>query len=318
VRATLEQIDVVKKMSRAYSASLANAYTVKDIETNFQANKISSLIGIEGAHQIDGSLATLRMMYEIGARYMTLTHNCNNEVADSCFNNCAGNPDCRQGTCVNGTCTEVQTEGISAFGEIVIREMNRLGMLIDISHVSVQAMKRALEITSAPVIFSHSNAKALCGNVRNVPSDVLVQLQANRGIIMLSFLSEFLNCSQYSTASQVIDHIRYIATGNCPSWKPNCSEPDGFPFSGIGFDHIGLGSDFDGATNFPPDLNSVDHFLSLTTLMLAAFEPDQVEKIIGGNIIRVMREVELVSQSLNSTFPKKKKIFPQRSCKKKI
>jgi membrane dipeptidase len=313
VRATLEQIDVVKKMVRAYPI-LASAYTVNDIQNNFAANKISSLIGIEGSHSIDGSLAALRMMYELGARYMTLTHNCNNVVADSCYNNCAGDPDCRNGTCVGGICTAEQTQGVSAFGEIVLLEMNRLGMLIDISHVSVPAMKRALQISKAPVIFSHSNAKALCGNVRNVPSDVLVQLQVNRGVIMLSFLSDFLNCSQNSSASQVIDHIRYIATGNCPAWKTDCNA--GFNFSGIGFDYIGLGSDFDGATNFPPDLNSVADFVHLTNLMLNEFSQESVEKIIGGNIIRVMREVETVAQNLNSfTFPNETMIFPQRACR---
>jgi len=301
-------------MVRAYSSDLASAYTVNDIQNNFAANKISSLIGIEGSHSIDGSLAALRMMYELGARYMTLTHNCNTVVADSCYNNCAGDPDCRNGTCVGGICTAEQTQGVSAFGEIVLLEMNRLGMLIDISHVSVPAMKRALQISKAPVIFSHSNAKALCGNVRNVPSDVLVQLQVNRGVIMLSFLSDFLNCSQNSSASQVIDHIRYIATGNCPAWKTDCNA--GFNFSGIGFDYIGLGSDFDGATNFPPDLNSVADFVHLTNLMLNEFSQESVEKIIGGNIIRVMREVETVAQNLNSfTFPNETMIFPQRACR---
>jgi len=312
VRATLEQIDVVKKMTRANSANLANAYTAKDIMDNFAANKISSLIGVEGAHQIDGSLATLRMYYELGARYMTLTHQCNNEVADSAHNLCADDTDCRLGTCVSGTCSVVQTEGVPEFGRLAILEMNRLGMLVDISHVSVNAMKRALEISEAPVIFSHSNSYALCNDVRNVPSDVLIQLQANGGIIMLAFLSNFINCSETATTSQLIDHMSYIATGQCPSWKPDCSNGT---FTGIGFDHIGLGSDFDGATYFPDDLNSVDKFLSLTTAMLARFTPDQVQLIVGGNLLRVLNRVEQVSQSLNSIFPNETMIFPSRPCR---
>jgi membrane dipeptidase len=300
-------------MSRAYSSHLADAFTVQDIMNNFDADKISSLIGIEGAHQIDGSLATLRMMYSLGARYMTLTHQCNNDVADSAHNLCADDTNCRLGTCVNGTCSEVQTEGISAFGRLAILEMNRLGMLVDISHVTVPAMLKALEISKAPVIFSHSNAKALCGNVRNVPSDVLIQLQQNGGIIMLSFLSEFLNCSSDSHIDQVIDHIRYIATGVCPAWKIDCNA--GVNFTGIGFDHIGLGSDFDGATYFPAGLNSVADFLPLTALMISHFTDDQVEKIVGGNMIRVMRQVETVSKTLQSTFPDETMIFPPRACR---
>jgi len=313
VRVTLEQIDVVKKMSRAYSTWLANAYTVKDINTNFENGKISSLIGIEGAHQIDGSLATLRSMFDLGARYMTLTHTCNNDVADSAHNQCADDSNCRLGTCANGTCTEEQTEGVTEFGRLAILEMNRMGMLVDISHVSVPAMKRALEISLAPVIFSHSNAKALCGVVRNVPSDVLLQLQANGGIIMLSFLSDFINCSTVSTASQVLDHIRYIATGQCPDWKPDCNAD--FNFTGIGFDNIGMGSDFDGADYFPDDLNSVDDFLPFTDSMLREFGAENTRKIVGLNILRVMSRVETVAQSLNNIFPNETMIWPQRNCR---
>jgi len=312
VRVTLEQIDVVKKMTRAYSASLANAYTAKDIMDNFAAKKISSLIGVEGAHQIDGSIATLRLFYELGARYMTLTHQCNNEVADSAHNLCADNTDCRLGTCDSGECTQDQTEGITEFGRVVLLEMNRLGMLIDISHVSAISMRRALNISLAPVIFSHSNAYALCSNVRNVPDDVLIQLQANGGIIMLAFLSDFINCSRNSTMAQLIDHINYIATGQCPDWKPDCKNGT---FNGIGFEHIGLGSDFDGASNFPPDLNSVDKFLALTTEMLKRFTAAQVQQIIGENFVRVLNRVEQVSQSLNAIFPNETMIFPSRACR---
>jgi len=299
-------------MSKAYSASLANAYTAKDIMDNFAAKKISSLIGVEGAHQIDGSLATLRMFYDLGARYMTLTHQCNNEVSDSAHNGCADDTDCRLGTCVSGKCSQNQTEGITEFGRLAILEMNRLGMLVDISHVSFISMIRALEISVAPVIFSHSNAYALCNDIRNVPDDVLYGLRDNGGIIMLAFLSNFINCSTTATASQLIDHINYIATGQCPSWKQDCNNGS---FTGIGFDHIGLGSDFDGATWFPDDLDSVDKFLSLTDAMLQRFTSDQVQQIIGANLLRVMNRVEQVAASLSSTFPNETMIYPSRPCR---
>jgi membrane dipeptidase len=310
VRATLEQIDVVHKMSQAYPTNLVTTYTSQNIKDNFANSKISSLIGIEGAHQIDGSLGALRMMYLIGARYMTLTHTCNNAVADSANNLCANDADCRAGTCVNDTCSEPQTEGISDFGKIVLSEMNRLGMIIDISHVSVPAMLKALEYSKAPVIFSHSNARALCDHVRNVPDEVLLELQKNGGVIMIVFVSNFINCSNSASAAQVIDHMKYIATGECPTWKPDCNEGN---FTGIGFDHIGLGSDFDGATYFPPDLDSVDDFLSLTESMLQVFTEENTAKILGGNILRVIEKVEEVANS--NEFPYETMIFPDESCR---
>jgi len=318
VRATLEQIDVVKKMNLKYSSALAAANTVNDIKTNFAAKKISSLMGMEGGHQIDASIATLRMMYELGVRYMTLTHACNNEIADSCDNGCASDVDCRLGIC-NTTlqpprCTQLQNQGVTDFGRAVLLEMNRLGMLVDLSHVTPIAMHRTLDVVKSPVIFSHSSAKSLCDHQRNVPDDVLLRVKQNGGIVMIAFLANFINCSTTASAEQVIDHIQYIATGRCPDWKPDCNPNNSY--TGIGFDHIGLGSDFDGATWFPSDLNKVSDFFSFTAALLRRFTvPSDVAKILGGNLIRVLEQNEAYAKSQNGTFPGETFIFPQRTCR---
>jgi membrane dipeptidase len=316
VRATLEQIDVVKKMNLKFGSHLSAANTVADINKNFKDKKISSLMGVEGGHQIDASIATLRMMYELGVRYMTLTHACNNEIADSCDNNCASDVDCRVGTCNTAlnpaVCTQPQNEGITTFGRSVISEMNRLGMLVDLSHVSPLAMHRALDISISPIIFSHSSVKALCNHQRNVPDDVLLRLPQNKGLVMITFLANFINCSTTASAAQVIDHIKYVATGECPDWKPDCNTSN---FPGIGFDHIGLGSDFDGATYFPSDLNQVSDFYTFTEALLKEFAPEDVAKILGGNLLRVLSDNEAIAKTLNGTFPDETFIYPSRTCR---
>jgi len=309
----LEQIDVVHKLNRRYATTFSLALTPDDIRRNFIENKISSLIGIEGGHQIDGSVGALRMMYLIGARYMTLTHNCNNEIADAASGGCANDVDCRAGTCVNGACTLPQTIGVSPFGIKVIHEMNRLGMLVDLSHVSPNAMRVALNVTKAPVIFSHSSAYALCAHVRNVPDDVLLKVRENGGIVMIAFLNSFISCVETSAnLSQVVDHIDYIIKGICPNWKPNCS--NGFP--GIGVDYVGYGSDFDGATYFPTGLKDVGDFINLTAeLINRGYNDDEVGKIIGGNFLRVFDRAVAVAESLNNQFPEEEVIWPSRPCR---
>jgi len=314
VRATLEQIDVVHKLNRRYPDSLALALSPTDIRRNFAENKISSLIGIEGAHQIDASMGALRMLYLAGARYMTLSHNCNNEVADSAANGCTDAVDCRIGNCTASFCTAPQTIGITPFGEEVLKEMNRLGMLIDISHVSAPAMLRAMNISVAPVIFSHSSAFALCSVARNVPNDVLLKLKQNNGIVMIAFLNNFITCSTTATVQQVVDHIDYIAKGVCPSWKPDCNPGGVFP--GIGVDNIGYGSDFDGADYFPDGLKDVSGFVNLTAeLFRRQYTDADVEKIIGGNLLRVFDTAVAVSEQLRDKFPGEDVIWPKRNCR---
>jgi membrane dipeptidase len=281
VRATLEQIDIVHRMTKRWPETFEMAYTAADVERSFKAGRIGSLVGMEGGHSIDSSLATLRMMFALGARYMTLTHSANLPWADA-----------SPGPAVLG--------GLSRFGEEVIREMNRLGMMVDLSHVSPDTMEDALRVTEAPVIFSHSSARAICNVHRNVPDDVLQLVKKNNGVVMVTFVPSFISqaVADYdarpaaeranlpapkATLSQVADHIDHIRKV-------------------AGIDHIGLGGDFDGITSVVVGLEDVSTYPALSAeLLKRGYSDDDVKKIVGLNVLRVMRQVEKVAAGLQKT-----------------
>ena len=283
VRATLEQIDIVHRMTKQWPESFEMAYTAADIERAVKARKIGSLIGMEGGHSIDSSLATLRMMFALGARYMTLTHSANVPWADA-----SPGP--------------VAVGGLSKFGEEVVREMNRLGMLVDLSHVHPDTMEDALRVTEAPVIFSHSSARAICNVNRNVPDNVLQLVAKNGGVVMVTFVPSFISqaVADYdakpaaergsapaprATLSQVADHIDHIRKV-------------------AGIDHIGLGGDFDGITSVVQGLEDVSTYPALSAeLLRRGYRDDDIKKILGLNVLRVMRQVEKVAAGLQKTRP---------------
>jgi membrane dipeptidase len=257
VQATLEQIDLVRRMIRSYPATFELATTAADIERIFAAGRIASLIGVEGGHSIDNSLATLRMLHALGARYMTLTHTDHVDWADS-----ASQPP--------------RLGGLSAFGEEVVREMNSLGMLVDLSHVSPEAMDDALRVSEAPVIFSHSSARAVHDHERNVPDYILTELRRNGGVVMVTFVPAFLayGRARLSNVADHMDHVRRIA----------------------GADHVGIGSDFDGMPRTPVGLHDVSTFPALTAeLLRRGWTDDDVRKALGLNVIRVLRRAEEVA-----------------------
>ena len=261
VRATFEQIDVVHRMVRKYPDTFELALRAADVERIFKAGRIASLIGMEGGHSIDNSLAVLRMFYAVGARYMTLTHSANTPWADS------------------GT-DMPKAEGLSKFGEEVVREMNRLGMLVDLSHTSPDTMRDAIRVSEAPVIFSHSDARALNDHGRNVPDDVLRLLTDNGGIVMVTFVPGFLTSTGKATLADVanhMDHVRRVA----------------------GADHIGIGGDFDGIEAVPAGLENVSTYPALTAELLRRGWPEEdVRKALGLNVLRVMRRAEEVAARL--------------------
>src|SRR5688572_10532317 len=280
VRATLEQIDIVHRMTKRWPETFEMAYTAADIERSFKAGRIGSLIGMEGGHSIDSSLATLRMMYALGARYMTLTHSANVPWADA-----------SPGPAVLG--------GLSKFGEEVVREMNRLGMLVDLSHVSPDTMEDALRVTEAPVIFSHSSAKALCNVHRNVPDNILQLVAKNGGVVMVTFVPGFISqavadydakpaaertgTAPRATLAQVADHIDHIRKV-------------------AGIDHIGLGGDFDGISSVVEGLEDVSTYPALTAeLLKRGYKDDDIKKVLGLNVLRVMKQVEKVAAGLQKT-----------------
>ena len=280
VRATLEQIDIVHRMTMKWPETFEIAYTADDIERSFKAKRIGSLIGMEGGHSIDNSLATLRMMHTLGAQYMTLTHSANLAWADA-----------SPGPAVLG--------GLSRFGEEVVREMNRLGMLVDLSHVHPETMEDALRVTAAPVIFSHSSAKAICNVHRNVPDNVLQLVAKNGGVVMVTFVPGFISQevadfdakpaaertgpAPKATLQQVADHIDHIRKV-------------------AGIDHIGLGGDFDGISNVVEGLEDVSTYPALTAeLLKRGYKDDDIKKILGLNVLRVMRQVEKVAAGLQKT-----------------
>lgn len=267
VRLTLEQIDVVKRMCRDYK-ELELVTTAQGI---IDSKKIACLIGIEGGHSIDSSLATLRMFYDLGVRYMTLTHTCNTPWAETSSKK-------RYPFYPN-------TKGLSTFGKAVVQEMNRLGMIIDLSHTSDTTAREVLNVSKAPVIFSHSSSFSVCNNFRNVPDDILLRLKENRGIIMVTFPVKFLSCSDQtvniSTVAGHFDHIRKIA----------------------GSKSIGIGGDYDGEDGFPQGLEDVSKYPALIEELLRRnWSQEELKGVLRENFLRVFREVEKVqNESLSET-----------------
>lgn len=301
-RTVLQQVDLVYRMIDRYPKDFALALSADDVERIAGEGKIACLIGMEGGVAIENSLALLRDFHRLGARYMTLTHNETLDWAD------AATDDARHG-------------GLTPFGEQVVREMNRLGMLVDISHVSPETMADVLRVSKAPVIASHSNAKALCASPRNVPDEILAQMKSNGGVIMVNFYSGFVhpenatrlarareelkakypdpaeyrkalsawfdaNPMPRATLAQVADHVDYLVKT-------------------AGIDHVGIGSDFDGINSTPIGLEDVSCYPRLTDELLRRgySEPD-IHKILGGNVLRAFRKAgEVAAELRKSTAP---------------
>ncbi len=307
VQMTLEQIDLVKRMAASYPNDFEMAYTAGDIRRIHKARKIAALIGIEGGHQINNSLAVLRQMYDAGARYMTLTHSTNTAWADAATDAPAH-------------------DGLTAFGIEVVREMNRMGMLVDLSHVSPDTMRSALAASQAPVIFSHSSARALVDHPRNVPDDILRLLAANGGVVMANFapayVSEARNRWQADRAAEVTRFNSppfaglYIgqpdrAKAALAAWDAEHPRPittlaqvaDHIEHirQVAGIDHVGLGSDFDGIPDAPVGLEGVDRYpMLLEELMRRGWSDADIAKLAGENLLRAMAAAETVSVKLRA------------------
>ncbi|XP_076461326.1 dipeptidase 1-like [Babylonia areolata] len=278
VRQSLDQVDVIKKIVRAYPETFEWVTTAQGIEDAFKAGKIGSLIGLEGGHSIDSSLGNLRMFYELGVRYMTVTHSCNTPWADNWLVDTPNNT--------------AEFGGLTRFGEMVIKEMNRLGMLVDLSHVSHDTMVDAIVTSRAPVIFSHSSAFSYCNHYRNVQDDVLDMTKTNKGVVMVNFYSPYINCAPNylndtvnGTLSQVADHIDYIKNR-------------------IGVDYVGIGADYDGVPTLPVGLEDVSTYPALfAELLKRRWTEEDLMKLAGKNLVRVFREAERVRDTLRTEEP---------------
>jgi membrane dipeptidase len=307
VETTLEQIDIVKRMAAKYPQDFEVALTAADVRRIHHAGRIAALIGIEGGHQIDNSLAVLRQMYDLGARYMTLTHVRNTAWADSATDAPAHH-------------------GLTAFGEEIVKEMNRLGMLVDLSHVSSDTMKAALAVAAAPVIFSHSSARAIVDHPRDVPDDVLALVAKNGGVVMVNFYPGYVSAARNQWEA---DRAAEVARFNSPPFGGiYIGQPDRAkaaldewerahprPVTTLaqvadhiehirkvaGADHVGLGSDFDGIPDAPRGLEGVDRYPDLLVeLMRRGWTDGDIAKLAGENVLRVMAECERVAQGLRA------------------
>ena len=268
---TLEQIQLVHDMCNRYPDVFEMADTADDVRRIIGEGKIASMIGVEGGHSIQNSLQVLRMLHEKGARYMTLTHSKTLAWADSATD-------------------DPKNNGLSRFGKEVVREMNRIGMLIDLSHVSEKCMTDALAISKAPVIFSHSSAKAICDHPRNVSDHVLKLTAENGGVVMVNFMSGYVvptaelkrNKSARGDYKTVCDHLEHI-------------------IKVAGIDHVGIGSDYDGVSRLPVGLDDVSYYPNITQEMIKrGYDKKQIHKILGENVLRVLSQAEQVAKDLKS------------------
>jgi len=298
VRMTLEQIDVIHELCRRYPETFEFARTADDIRRIRKAGRIASLIGVEGGHSIDNSLGVLRTYHQLGVRYMTLTHSESLDWADSATD-------------------APKANGLSPFGKDVIREMNRLGMMVDLSHVSPDTMKAGIAASKAPVIFSHSSARAVADHPRNVPDDVLKLTKANGGVVMVNFFSGFVVPEGARAMKRMFEVSRELKAKfpdddakrreALRAWVKENDYPAGTVATVAdhidhivkiaGVDHVGLGSDFDGITKVPNGLEDVSQYPRLTEeLLRRKYTREQVLKILGGNLLRVLGEVERVAR----------------------
>jgi membrane dipeptidase len=293
VAAVLEQIDVARRMIACYPGSFGLALTADDVEHVFASGRVASLLGAEGGHAIAGSLGVLRMLYALGVRYMTLTHNANVGWADSATD-------------------EPQADGLTGFGRDVVREMQRIGMLVDLSHVSVSTMHDALDIAAAPVIFSHSSARALCDSPRNVPDEVLARLAGNGGVCMVTFVPGFVSqeCASWTAGLKAEAARRGLDPRNLDQlfsikaeWEQSHPRP-GSTLAQVadhvehvrevaGVEHVGLGGDFDGTDEVTAGLEDVSTYPALFAELLRRgwTEPD-CAALAGGNLLRALRAAE--------------------------
>ena len=300
----LEQIDIARRIIARYPERLAFAATADEVEAVFKGGRVASLLGIEGGHAIENSLGALRAYYDLGVRYMTLTHNVTLDWAD------AANDEPRHG-------------GLTRFGEEVVHEMNRLGMLVDLSHTAPATMEAALRVSEAPVIFSHSSARALCDVPRNVPDAVLARLPSNGGVVMVTFVAGFVSpevaavtrpmFAEYEkrvkgvtdqgqrdrimkelqatvtipkvTIGQVADHIEHVRRL-------------------AGVDSVGIGGDYDGNTDWPVGLEDVSKYPELfAELIRRGWSDPDLAKLAGQNVLRAMRQAEATARRLQASRP---------------
>ena len=307
IRQTLEQIDIVTRLVKAYPDDLELASTANDFERIHRKDKIASVMGIEGGHQIGGSMAALRQFYRLGARYMTLTHFATNDWADSATD-------------------DPKYGGLSPFGVEVVKEMNRIGMLVDLAHVSPDTMRDAIAASKAPVIFSHSNARALEDHPRNVPDDVLAMLPKNGGVVMVNFYTGYLSepFRQWNAELAAEEaRLKSLFTGQpdkrdsaLKAWEAEHPAPTadvGLIADHIehivkvaGHDHVGLGGDLDGIPydESPAGMNSVSGYpLIFAELIRRGWTDGDLAKLAGGNILRALRKAEAVSASMKDVPP---------------
>ena len=304
-RATFEQIDMTRRIVAAHPDVFALATTADDIVRIHRAGKIASLFGIEGGYSIDDSLGLLRQFHAAGVRYMTLTHSKTTTWADSATD-------------------APKWGGLSPFGETVVREMNRLGMMVDLSHVSEETMLDAMRVSDAPVIFSHSSARGVTGHARNVPDSVLRLLPQDGGIVMITFVPGFINEDVRSwNSARAAEDARLkslnpgapaAVTAGLAAWDAANPQPQATIADIVahiqhvrdvaGIDHVGIGGDFDGIETTPVGVNGVDAYPAvLAALMAAGWTEGDIRKLAGENMLRVMRAVEAVAASKKDERP---------------
>ncbi|MFG2880070.1 dipeptidase [Streptomyces sp. NPDC048337] len=312
VSATLEQVDAVDQLIDRYPAHLARALTADDMEAARADGRIASLMGAEGGHSINNSLATLRALHQLGVRYMTLTHNDTIDWADSATD-------------------EPRHGGLTDFGREVVREMNRVGMLVDLSHVAATTMRDALAVTSAPVIFSHSSARAVCDHPRNVPDDVLALLPGNGGVAMATFVPKFILPAAVAWTQAADENLRAHGLHHLDTTPEAMALHRAFEESRprpvatastvadhldhmrevAGVDHIGIGGDYDGTAFTPAGLDDVAGYPNLIAELLSrGWSKPDLAKLTWSNAVRALRDAESVSRDLSSTRGPSNAVLP--------